>query len=328
MCDKLTKTIRMETETMQMENFGVGQFPLWRLATVISIRKILLHLDEFYADIKSDIHIDESENIDGYDIVNQQIRNGWMYEIVSQTEQAIEDFFSLLMNSYDLSKFTKNVVHYSATKVKQYIREFNSNDLEYLLGQFHMPYFPLDEVWENVEIYEGYKNSVCIVQRYVKELQAYHERYYQDYCQYKHGLAVELTPFGKQAYRNDSRWKNYLEKHKLKGELRTFMTGKNLKKGKSGLPLVSAGMTVIPENAEMHIEQLANENRLIYTQIQFVDVDEAVRITEHAASLLYIVWENISKRSKWSNTDKYREVIFPTDNFSKRSLILFPYEPD
>ena len=55
------------------------------------------------------------------DVVNNKIRNGWLYEAMAQSEQAIEDLFSLLKNSTDIAYFAKNVVNYRATEVKNYI---------------------------------------------------------------------------------------------------------------------------------------------------------------------------------------------------------------
>ena len=134
------------------------------------------------------------------DVVNNKIRNGWLYEAMAQSEQAIEDLFSLLKNSTDIAYFAKNVVNYRATEVKNYIQNFKYDDIEYFMEQFKLPFFDLDdaEAWgEHQDVFEGYKKSVLFMQDYLKRLIQYHKHYYLDYCQYKHGMAVALKPFGK-----------------------------------------------------------------------------------------------------------------------------------
>ncbi len=69
------------------------------------------------------------------------------------------------------------------------------------MEQFKLPFFDLDdaEAWgEHQDVFEGYKKSVLFMQDYLKRLIQYHKHYYLDYCQYKHGMAVALKPFGKQ----------------------------------------------------------------------------------------------------------------------------------
>lgn len=49
---------------------------------------------ELEAEIVFDVPRDELKEEEP-DIVNNQIKNGWLFEAVSQAEQAIEDLFSL-----------------------------------------------------------------------------------------------------------------------------------------------------------------------------------------------------------------------------------------
>ena len=71
----------------QIYTYGGSQFPEWRVAVIKSIQKILVNLDEFYADLLPELEMEYEQR----DIVHCQIRNGWFYEAVSQAEQAIED---------------------------------------------------------------------------------------------------------------------------------------------------------------------------------------------------------------------------------------------
>lgn len=83
----------------QMKMFNANQYLYWRVAVVKSIRKIMLNLEDFYRDLEDELLFDVDADLavdERPDIVNNQIRNGWMFEAVSQAEQAIEDLFSLL----------------------------------------------------------------------------------------------------------------------------------------------------------------------------------------------------------------------------------------
>ena len=92
---------------------------MWRIVSAKSIRKIILTADEFYTDILPE-EITQDE-----DVVNNKIRNGWLYEAMAQSEQAIEDLFSLLKNSTDIAYFAKNVVNYRLPKLKITYRILN-----------------------------------------------------------------------------------------------------------------------------------------------------------------------------------------------------------
>ena len=141
MSNVLTDEARYKAGKSQMGTFLSNQYLMWRIVSAKSIRKIILTADEFYTDILPE-EITQDE-----DVVNNKIRNGWLYEAMAQSEQAIEDLFSLLKNSTDIAYFAKNVVNF--------------------------------------------------MQDYLKRLIQYHKHYYLDYCQYKHGMAVALKPFGK-----------------------------------------------------------------------------------------------------------------------------------
>ena len=130
MSNVLTDEARYKAGKSQMGTFLSNQYLMWRIVSAKSIRKIILTADEFYTDILPE-EITQDE-----DVVNNKIRNGWLYEAMAQSEQAIEDLFSLLKNSTDIAYFAKNVVNYRATEVKNYIQNFKYDDIEYFMEQF------------------------------------------------------------------------------------------------------------------------------------------------------------------------------------------------
>ena len=313
----MTDEERLKASIEQIYTYGGSQYPEWRVAAIKSIQKILVNLDEFYADLLPELEMEYAQR----DIVHCQIRNGWFYEAVSQAEQAIEDLFSLMMNLDDMAYFAKNVVRYNATRVKDYIWAFKADDLEYLCKQFGVPYFSLDDPWEKAEVFTVYRESVLLTQEYLKELQTFHKKYYQDYCQYKHGLSVALTPMQKPRMKGDDG--ELLDEHLLENSLQTFQQGtvEQYEKRAGGLPAI--GILLKP-GTQHHIRELHDEGNLLFFTMHYVDLKEVIMVTEHACILLNTLWKNIIWRCEETDDDEIRRVAFPTRNLHHVYEIGFP----
>ncbi len=308
----------------QMRVFRSNQYLYWRVAAVKSMRKIILSADEFYRDLEDELSFDKLEDVpaeEQADIINNEIRNGWLFEAVSQAEQSIEDLFSLLRNSGDIAYFAKNVVNYNATKVKKYIWDFKIDEIEYIMQEFKLPYFSLEDPWENQEVFDYYKKSVLLIQQYLKELIAFHKKYYLDYCQYKHGMSVALCPFGKQRTKSE-------EKGDLrKGVLMTFDSYTVDKRyGVSG-ELPQLAMYVTPEIGP-YVSRLHQEGNLLHYSMHVVNIDEIVHITEKAFTLFNVVWANLLKRCEMTGEDEIGEWAFPLGDYRKYFVIGFPTQHD
>lgn len=306
----------------QMKMFGANQYLYWRVAAVKSIRKILLGADKFYSDLEDEIYFDKSSEIETnnqIDIVNNEIKNGWMFEAISQAEQAIEDLFSLLKNSNDIAYFAKNVVNYNAAEVKKYIWNFQENKLEYIMQEFKLPYFVLDEPWENRETFEFYKESILRMQQWLHELIAFHKKYYLDYCQYKHGMSVALRPFGQQ------RMKSEEGRSPHEGVLMTFDSYTIEKRHKISGALPQMAMYLDPKILP-YVSRLHSEGNLLHYSTHVVSIDEIVSVTEKSFALLNIVWANLLKRCEITDEDKIVEWAFPADDYKKYYIIAFPVQ--
>ena len=314
----MTDEERLTTSIEQILVYGDCQYTEWRIAAVRSIRKILLNLDEFYADLLPSLEREEEKR----DLVHCQIRNGWLYEAVSQAEQAIEDLFSMMQNLNDMAYFAKNVIRYNATKVKNYIWHFDADNLEYLCQQMKVPFFPLNEPWENEEAFEGYKNAILLTQRFIRELQKFHKKYYQDYCQYKHGLAVALTPMQKPLMQDDDERRQSIMSDPLIGGLQTFHQGTIAQYEKRNETLPGIGLLVTSKM--QHFGELHDEGNLLYYTIHVLDVDDVVRVTEHAYILLNTLWRNILRSCKEKAEEPFAVVSFPTESLSTVCEIGFP----
>lgn len=317
----MTDEERLKASKEQIYTYYGCQYPEWRIAAVKSIRKILLNLDDFYEDILPELE-DENEN---RDLVHCQIRNGWFYEAVSQAEQAIEDLFSMMMNLGDMAYFARNVIRYSATKVKRYIWDFESDNLEYVCEQLGMPYFSLDEPWENIDVFNRYKESLLRTQNFIKNLQTFHKKYYQDYCQYKHGLSVGLAPMQNPLMKDDTeRREKYMERP-LDNGLLTFHQGtiEQYQKRTGELPAI---LLLLKPDMHSHLVELMNEENLLFSTMHTLNMDEVVMVTEEACTLLKVLWHNIIWRCEEKQTDKFHRVAFPAQNSKHIYEIGFPKE--
>lgn len=304
----------------QMKVFHMNQYLYWRVVAVKSMRKMILQADEFYKEAGIDYSICVPENGES-DIVNNQIRNGWLFEAVSQAEQAIEDVFSLLKNSGDIAYFAKNVVNYNATQVKDYIWKFDTNNLEYIMQEFGLPYFPLDEPWENQEVFEEYKQAVLLMQEYLNELIHFHKKYYLDYGQYKHGMAVALCPFGNQHIKGEP------EQDLREGALMTFDSYTVDRRQRASGNLPQLAMYLTPE-IQPYVSRLHEEGNLLHFSMHVVNIDDVVRITEKAYTLLSVVWMNLLKRCEMTDEDVIHEWAFPLADYRVHVNIGFPIEKD
>lgn len=306
----------------QMKVFGTNQYLYWRVAVVKSIRKIMLNSEDFYRDLGDEFTFDADANLlmdERPDIVNNQIRNGWMFEAVSQAEQAIEDLFSLLKNSGDIAYFAKNVVNYNASQVKRYIWNFKVDDIEYIMKEFKLPYFPLHETWENQEVFEFYRKSVLLMQSYLRDMIAFHKKYYLDYCQYKHGMSVALCPFGKIHKKDERRSDPHV------GGLMTFDSYTVEKRSKVSGELPQMALYVTPEIGP-YVSRLHAEGNLLHYSKKVINIEDIVRITEKAFTLLNIVWCNLMKRCEVTDEDTINEWAFPEEDYHRYTIIGFPVD--
>ena len=308
----------------QIYTYAGSQYTKWHLAVVKSVKKILLNLDDFYGTITPELGDAE------FDIVNVQIRNGWFYEAVAHAEQAIEDLFATIMSLKDLSFFTKDVLFYNASNAKRYIWDFDADNIEYLCDQFGYPYFNLDDEWENKEVFERYKTGVLLTQKYVKELRAFHKKYYDDYCQYKHGLSVGLIPLGNMKKKgnitgNGSNAEKQEKKNPLEGALFTFHNGTmadyERRTGEFPNPLI-----MLKPGMQHHLRELHDEGNLLYYSAHHVDMEEVEAVTSHACILLNSTWQTILNFCENENAE-FQEVAFPkSDDLDKCYVIGFPKE--
>ena len=184
-----------------------------------------------------------------------------------------------------------------------------------------MPYFPLEDPWEKTDVFEKYKDAVLLTQEYVRELQRFHRKYYQDYCQYKHGLSVALTPMQKPLMKCDDN--GSLNENPLENGLLTFHQGTISQYEKRTGSLPAMGM-LLKSGIHQHIRELHDEENLLFFTVHHVDMKEVVAVTGHACILLNALWKNIIWRCEETDTDEFHRVAFPVKEMNHVCEIGFP----
>ncbi|NLM15526.1 MAG: hypothetical protein GX218_06665 [Clostridiaceae bacterium] len=295
----------------QLTFYLANQYPMWRVVLVKSIKKILENLDGFYSPIFDELkRYDEEKQSD---TVNGEIRNGLFFEALSQSVQAVEDLFSMMKYSGDIPFFAKNVVTYNASKVTRYIRGFDTANTEFLLQQFQVPYLSLNEPWEDTDVFDKYVEAVQLICEYMDALIEHHRTYYFHYCQYKHGMAVALRPFGGSARHGDDI---------LEGVVMTFDNVKFTKRIHTTLPAM-----MIPDfhtDISKHITALHEEDNLLRAEMKVVNLNLFVGIVEKAYTLLSVLHHNLKMRCEPLKEDNVAEIAFPTRDYKKLMIMGFP----
>ena len=316
----MTDEERKKASIEQIGTYCRSQYSKWHIAAVKSIKKIMLDIDEFYKDISVELE----PSSDDRDIVYGPIRNGLIYEAVVHCIQSIEELFALVMCLKDYSFFARDVVVYSPTAVKDFIRDFDCDNIEDICLKFRYPYFELDKTWENKEVFDAYKEAVLLTKEYLNELKGYHKRYYEDYCQYKHGLSVGLNPMETPLMKKDTERHAHIMDSPLKGALFTFhnYTVDKYKKRTGEIP---APMILLKPAMQKHLSELSKEGNLLYSVVKPVDIEETEKVTAYASILIDVLWNNIINICENDNK-KIQNIYFPTDSLKICKVIGFPVE--
>jgi hypothetical protein len=167
-------------------------YPDWRLAKVLTIKKLLAQRYEFYKDFIQDVKSHRDEN--GEATIAQEIRNGLYFDAISQSVQYVEDLFALINASLKPDYFIKNIINYDAGKVTNLIKSFNANvSAKKISEAFH---FPDNLPFTTEDDKKAYDVQVDYLLSLVKDVAKFHKDYEYFHNQYKHGLAVAMRPFG------------------------------------------------------------------------------------------------------------------------------------
>ena len=185
------------------------------------------------------------------------------------------------------------------------------------MGELFLPYFDLDDslTWaDHQDCYIEYRIAVLRMQTYLTDLVSFHKEHYQDYCQYKHGLAVGLR-YGR--YRNGETL--------TKGVLQTF-DNRPIKIKNNTTPAALI-FNLTPETQGC-LRDLYNDSNMLHYSLHSLDIDEIIKVTGEAYELISVLRHNLIKRSRLSERDEFHEWAFPSGQREKMMLMGFPIEKD
>lgn len=261
----------------------------WRLAKVLSIKKILDSRYEFYSTLKDDIKNVGDE--DGDATIAQEIKNGLFFDAISECIQYVEDVFAFIKASSKPDYFIKEFVTYYAQDVSKLIKKFDTSK-EAVSKAFH---FPIDYPFSKKQDQQIFDERVRLLSRLLRDCINFYAQYRQVYNKYKHGLKVGMRPFGNVYVKNQidedraGRFPPYLS------VFDNVNIEDAMKKG-----LGNKSMAILPgltDNVMPIITQLMAENnflRLVHIHESEINIDSFVDLARKARACLNIFKYNYS----------------------------------
>jgi hypothetical protein len=135
-------------------------YPDWRLAKVLTIKKLLADRYEFYKDLINDVRYHGDKT--GEATIAQEVKNGLYFDAISQCVQYVEDLFALINAARKPDFFIKNIITYDAGKITNLIKSFNNVSARKISDVFH---FPHDLPFTTEEDKKTYDNGAVEIPR-------------------------------------------------------------------------------------------------------------------------------------------------------------------
>jgi hypothetical protein len=162
----------------------------WRLAKILTIKKVLSNRCDFYSDIIHDIKGDHDSV--GEATIAQEIKHGLHFDAIAHCVQYVEDLFAFFRAAELPDYFVKNIITYDAGQVTNKIKGCRP-DAKMVSNLYH---FPHDLPFSDVASREGYDKGVLNLIELTKDCVKFYKDYEFIYNQYKHGLSVAMRPVG------------------------------------------------------------------------------------------------------------------------------------
>lgn len=171
--------------------FIANYYQDWRLAKILSIKKILLHRYEFFSDFISEIKHPNDPHGDA--TIAQELKNALHFDAISHCVQYVEDLFALIYAAQQPEYFIKNIISYNAGRVTNLIKSFSREIVRSEITKaFHVP-MGINFGEEHTRVYE---TQLQYLSDLVSSVAKFHKNYEFFHNQYKHGLTVAMRPFG------------------------------------------------------------------------------------------------------------------------------------
>lgn len=164
----------------------------WRLAKVLSNKKILDNRYNFFSDIAPEVRTLDKSGEDA--TIAQEIQHGLYFDSIAQCVQYVEDLFAFIEAAKKPEYFIRNVVTYKAGRITDAIKGFKPT-VKNVAEAMHIPTgLDISTASDKDQYDRGLGNLVDLM----SDLKKFYADYWFVYNQYKHGLAVPMRPFGTQ----------------------------------------------------------------------------------------------------------------------------------
>ena len=310
---KYNDNAKINANISQIRDFGSSQFLQWRIVTLLSIKKILLNIDDFVDDNLLTIF---PKDVDRVNLRYNQIRNGFIYEAVSQSIQGIEEMFAMINGSKKLKQFTQKHIKYQASKISSYIKKPQWDKESFVLDELKLPL--LEEKDCDSETYDLYRSGVEILLKNIIEIRAFYIRYVKAYNQYKHGLKVGMRPYGHDIVNHEAI--DIIRQHPLDGTLHIFTNDLSGDlKGINFSPAVSINMT---QYTHLFLNEMQNRKELLAIMLDHFNIQNAIDVVTKAATITSVVWSNIEYRiTAYEKKESTKQYAFPTNHPFRQMIV-------
>ena len=312
---------RLEAGKHQALRFLSTQYSKWRLAAIMSIKKILEEKEAFYADMKDELR--QPDDQDGLATIHQEISNGLIFLALSENLQYIEELFLMIKYSKDIAWFIKNIITYQAGKITNYIESFPVGKKE-IAESFLLPYFSESYEWEDEKIKLTYIEALDRLADYVGKVRKYFADNVFFYNQYKHGLTVALRPFGK--FSEDLIQKS--KEHPQKGNLVAYdnlsidKVFRESARFKSLIMIPDIGVKGIKENL-VSLQKEDNLLRMVPQSTREANIDDILEVAHIVYTLYEIIRFNMCATCQ-ELKDGLIDLYLPGEKVSNWVKISFP----
>jgi hypothetical protein len=314
----MTPQQRMQASVDLTLTYIQNYYPDWRLAKVLTTKKLLAQRYEFYKDFIQDVKSHHDEN--GEATIAQEIRNGLYFDAISQSVQYVEDLFALINASLKPDYFIKNIINYDAGKVTNLIKSFNANvSVKRISEALH---FPDNLPFTTEDDKKAYDAQVDYLLSLVKDVAKFHRDYEYFHNQYKHGLAVAMRPFG------NTYVQEQIDEDK-RGEFKPYITVYDSRDlniaAKKGTFRTRDGALMIgfTDNVRPFIGELAKENnfiRLVHPEDMNLDIDLLVDVAYKVRACINTFLSNYSLKIRPENNELKFQL--PINHRTNEALII------
>ena len=195
----MTNEEREKAGRSQLATYLNSQYSRWRLAKILSNKKIIENLNPFYTDIISELKQHDDET--GHSTINHEINFGLHIQAIAELIQYIEELFALIKFSSSPEYFARNIINYKAGAVSNFIKNYKITDKN-IYNNLWIPENIFDIKWDEFGLQSHFIKGFNRLKDYMSSTINFYKRYEHLYNQYKHGLSFAFRFGGVQTANN------------------------------------------------------------------------------------------------------------------------------